>query len=374
LFSASIVAAPGEKILIHRRELLVAGTCLGFAPAIAWSKPLLGQNNPVVDAFVKAQAFQGVVMLGRAGKPHYARAFGMAEIETGKPATVETRYAIASISKWLTTTTVLKLVEQGKLSLDAPITKWLPDYRADTGARVTLRHLLSNTSGIPNLFITAAKADATLVSREIGTTEAVKLYAQGDLLFDPGTKFDYALTNWFIVTAIVEAVTGRPFQEAVRAITLDPLDLGRIDASAAVQNLPDSAISYRGTPLVRISGARLTVMAAGGGYYSDAASLIRAAHLIFDTGFLSAESRRQLEKIEAPADDYALGGRIRTLRIGGKIRLAGWETGNAAGYRSVLGHRFDDRSTVVILNNTGMSQKTLDLFADSLFGAEPRLG
>jgi CubicO group peptidase (beta-lactamase class C family) len=360
--------------LIDRRTLLVAGTCLGLAPATAWSKSPLGSDNVVVDAFVKAQAFQGVVMIGRAGKPSYARAFGMADIEAGKPATVETRYAIASISKWLTTITILKLVEQGKLSLDAPITKYLPDYRADTGARVMLRHLLSNTSGIPNLFITAAKADATLVTREIGTTAAVKLYGQGDLQFEPGTKFDYALTNWFIVTAIVEAVTGRPFQEAVRAITLDPLGLHRTDASAAVATLPDTAASYRGTPPSRIPNTRLTVMAAGGGYYSDAADLMRAAHLVFDTGFLSAESRRQLEKIEAPADDYALGGRIRTLRIGGQVRLAGWETGNTAGYRSVLGHRFDDHSTVVILNNSGLSQKTLDLFADSLFGAEPRPG
>src|SRR3982750_2055625 len=73
------------EILIHRRELLVAGAWLGLAPATAWSKPPLGPANLVVDAFVKAQGFQGVVMLGRAGKPHYARAFGMADIEKAKP-------------------------------------------------------------------------------------------------------------------------------------------------------------------------------------------------------------------------------------------------------------------------------------------------
>ncbi|MBO9558392.1 MAG: serine hydrolase, partial [Caulobacter sp.] len=71
---------------------------------------------------------------------------------------------------------------------------------------------------------------------------------------------------------------------------------------------------------------------------------------------------------------YALGGRVRTLSIGGRTYRAGWETGNTAGFRSVLGHRFDTRQTVVVLNNTSMSQKTLDLFADALFGAAPPPG
>jgi D-alanyl-D-alanine carboxypeptidase len=105
-------------------------------------------------------------MLGKAGKPTYARAFGMADIEAGKPATIDTVYAIASISKWLTATTVLKLVEAGKLSLDAPITTWLPDYRADTGAKVTLRRLLSNSSGVPNGFTPAAKLQPDLLTTE----------------------------------------------------------------------------------------------------------------------------------------------------------------------------------------------------------------
>ena len=360
--------------MIDRRNFLVGVTCLGAVPVGAWAIPALGNDNPVVDAFVKAQGFQGVVMLGRAGKPRYARAFGMADIEAGTPATVETRYAIASISKLLTTATVLKLVEQGKLALDSPIATWLPGYRDDTGSHVTLRHLLSNMSGIPNGFGTAAKADPTLVTREIATADAVKIYASGDLIFEPGAKFDYAMTNWFVVIAIVEAVTGRPFQEVMHAVTLDPLDLLHTDAASAIQDLPDTAASYRGTPLARVSGKRLAVMAAAGGYYSTAGDLMRAAHVIYDTGFLSRESRRQLETIQSPADAYALGGRIHSLKIGGQTRLAGWATGNTAGYRSVVGHRLDDRSTVVILNNTGMSQRTLDLFADSLFGAEPPAG
>lgn len=357
--------------MLKRRDLILAGAGLMLTPAaaLAGAAPL-GADNPVVDAFVKEQAFQGVVMLGKAGKATYARAFGMADIEAGRPATVDTVYAIASMSKWLTAVTVLKLVEAGKLSLDAPITTWLPDYRADTGAKVTLRRLLSNSSGVPNGFAPAIKADPTLFKARLSTAEALKRFCQGDLAFEPGTKFDYALTNWIIVLAIVETVTGLPFQAAVREITLGPLGLDGVRADDAVAAGPSTAVGYTDArPPARRPNDRQPYMVAGGGYFGAAPDLLKAAHLIFDTGFLSVASQRALRTVEVASDGYALGGRIRTLMVGGKPYPAGWETGNTAGYRSVLGHRFDTRQTVVILNNTTMSQKTLDLFADKLFGA-----
>jgi CubicO group peptidase (beta-lactamase class C family) len=356
--------------MLDRRDLLLAGAGLALTPAAALAAQPLGSDNPVVDAFVKEQGFNGVVMLGKAGKPTYARAFGMADIEASKPATIDTVYAIASISKWLTAATVLKLVEAGKLSLDAPITTWLKDYRADTGAKVTLRRLLSNSSGVPNGFTAAAKLQPDLPTVKMGTAEAVKRFCEGDLIFEPGARFDYAFTNFVIVLAVVEAVTGLPFQVAVREIVLDRLGLSATDATQATADGANTAVSYRTvSPLVRRPNPRQPYMAATGGYFSTASDLLKAAHGIFDTGFLAPASQKALRTIEVASDGYALGGRVRTLWVGGKPYPAGWETGNTAGYRSVLGHRYDTRTTVVVLNNTSLSQKALDLFADKLFGA-----
>jgi CubicO group peptidase (beta-lactamase class C family) len=356
--------------MLHRRDLLLAGAGVALTPAAALAAAPLGRDNPVVDAFVKAEGFNGVVMMGQAGRPTYARAFGLADIEAAKPATVDTVYAIASISKWLTATTVLKLAEAGRLSLDAPITTWLKGYRPDTGAKVTLRRLLSNSSGVPNGFTAAAKLDPDLPNVKMSTAEAVKRFCEGDLIFEPGARFDYAFTNFVIVLAIVEAVTGMPFQAAVREIVLDPLGLSRTDATQATADGPNTAASYRMvSPLVRRPNPRQPYMVATGGYFSTASDLLKAAHGIFDTGFLALASQRALRTIEVASDSYALGGRVRTLWVGGKAYPAGWETGNTAGYRSVVGHRFDTRASVVILNNTSLSQKTLDLFADTLFGA-----
>ncbi len=359
---------------IDRRMLLQGGLATGItalAPPPAWAKG--HPDDAKIDAFVKANGFAGTIVRAKAGKPVYARNFGLANIAAKAPVTTDTVYGIASISKFLTTTTVLKLVERGKLALDAPIATLLPGYREDTGAKVRLEHLLSNTSGIPNGFAEAVKLEPDLVSRDLGTAESVSRFASGDLAFEPGTRFDYVPTNWFIVVAIVEAVTGKPFQQAMREITLDPLGLAHTTAAIGTENQPGSALSYRTVePVVEWPNPRTPVMAASGGYFSNATDLLRAGHAVFDKGFVSPASFTALRSVRVPEQDYSLGGRVRTMTIAGKPVEGAWETGRTAGYRSLLAHRYDTQESIVLLNNTGISQKAIDLFADSLFGAAPR--
>jgi CubicO group peptidase (beta-lactamase class C family) len=353
-----------------RREFLAGAAALGMAEKAGASVLSGSAANKVVDAFLKTQPFQGVVLIGRAGKPIYSRTIGFADIEAKKPTAVGTPFVIASISKWLTSIGLLRLAEAGKLDLDAPILRYLPDYRADTGAKVTLRHLMSNISGVPNGFATWSKAnpDPDLFKRAMTTAEAVKLWCSGDLAFEPGTKFDYALTNWVIITAIIEAVTGKPYAEAMTALVTGPLGLTRTTPI----DPPDIAISYRTLePLVRRPNDRFAFFAASGGYASTAGDLLKAAHAVFDRGFLPPRRERELLAVGWPDQNYALGGRVKTLFTDGMPRAFAWETGNAAGYRSVLSHRFDDQTTVVLLNNTSVGQKAMDEFAYALFATVP---
>lgn len=145
---------------IDRRTLLQGGLAAGITSLLPTpASAAAHRDDAKIDAFVKANGFAGTIVRARNGRLVYARNFGLANIAAKTPATTETVYGIASISKFLTTVTVLKLVEAGKLALDAPIATLLPGYRADTGAKVTLAHLLSNTSGIPNAFTNAVKAE-----------------------------------------------------------------------------------------------------------------------------------------------------------------------------------------------------------------------
>lgn len=352
--------------MFGRREFVAGAFALGLAEKAAATVLSGGAADRALDAFLKTQPFQGVVLIGKAGKPIYSRTIGFADIEAKAPTTLDTPYVIASISKWLTATAVLKLVEAGKLDLDAPISTYLPDYRADTGAKVRLRHLLTNVSGIPNGFAAAAKAhpDPDLFKKSFTTAQAVTLWCSGDLAFEPGTKFDYALTNWVIVTAILEAVTGKPYAEAMAELVTAPLGLIR----TAPIDPPNLAVSYRTLePLVRQSNDRFPFFAASGGYSSTAGDLLKAAHAIFDGAFLTPARKKALLTVGWPDQDYALGGRVKALFADGLPRVFAWETGRAAGYRSVLGHRFDDQTTVVLLNNTGITQRAIDELACALF-------
>lgn len=350
-----------RAIVVGGGSLLLARPSYGRANSIATDPALQG----IIDGMVRDHGFQGVVMLGLAGKPSFQQAVGAADILRNTPVRTGTQFGIASISKRLTTVAVMRLIERGQAALDTPITTYLPWYRADTGARVTLRRLLSNSSGVPNGFGAALNADKSFVPPEMSAEEAVRRFASGDLAFEPGARFDYAITNWFVVLAIVEAVTRMRYADAMRRLVIEPLKL----ADTTLTPLHAAAKSYRTvSPVVEWPDSRRGYRAASGGYYSTAADLLRFAHQTYDTGFLSGASRSALTTIEVASDSYSLGGRVRQVPIRGTSVAAAWETGNTAGYRSVLGHRLDGKGTVVLLNNTAMSQRIMDEFADALLG------
>lgn len=356
---------------MSRRTLLWgagAATAAGVAPpGAARADGRADAVAAVVDGMVRDHGFQGVAALGRRGRIPTARAMGMAHIGQGIPMRADTPLGIASISKRLTAVAVMRLAERGVLSLDAPITTWLPDYRADVGARLTLRRLLSNSSGAPNPFRAVVEAEPSLLQPPyIDTAEAVRRFATGDLTFEPGTRFDYVLSNWILVLAILEAVTGRPYPEAMRTLVLDPLRMTHTTPVA-----PRNVMSYRTvSPSVEWINPRPPFLAAAGGYYSTAADLLRFAHRVYDTDFLTPASRDALTTIEVASENYALGGRVRTVAVGGVDVQAAWETGNTNGFRSVLGHRLDGRGAVVVLSNNAISQRTMDEFAEALLRAD----
>jgi CubicO group peptidase (beta-lactamase class C family) len=128
----------------------------------------------------------------------YKKGFGYANMEWKIPNDVDTKFRLGSITKQFTATVTLQLVEQGKIKLDGKITDYLPDYRKDTGDRVTIHQLLNHTSGIPSY--TGQPGFFQNVSRNPFTvSDFVKKHASGDLEFEPGTKFKYNNSGYFLL-------------------------------------------------------------------------------------------------------------------------------------------------------------------------------
>ena len=292
----------------------------------------------------------------------------MADIEAGVPNDpLRTRFAFGSASKWLTSVAVLRLVEEGRLSLDRPIIDYLADFRADTGARITLGHLLSNTSGLPDLLSQGLKTDPSIrVSRE-GSAAMTARFANGDLLFAPGAGWGYHPLNWVIVQAIIERVTGAPFERTLDRFVFRPL---RMTGAGLVDNAHpptrEVAAAY-GTvaPPTRKMTPTPAFVGASGTVSGTAVDAVRAAHGVFATGLLKPASRAALTAVRWPAENYALGGRVR--EIGG--RRWAWETGRIEGYRSLIAHDLAGDRTVAIFNNTDMAQRVIGDFGEALVAA-----
>ncbi|HEX8297819.1 MAG TPA: serine hydrolase domain-containing protein, partial [Rubricoccaceae bacterium] len=227
------------------------------------------QGDPV-DRFVDSTAFNGVLLAARNGEVLTERATGHADFERGILTTPATRYQLGSISKWVSSVVVLALVDRGVLALDAPVVTYLPEYAGEAGQRVTLHHLLSHTSGIPNDVIQAFRADPAMASEDLTTDAALVRYASSALAFAPGTRFDYSHSNWIVVKAVVERATGQPFAEVVADVLTRPLGLGDTGTfSGDFAAVPGAAVGYTAVtpePAVWHQPQPAFLMCAGGIY------------------------------------------------------------------------------------------------------------
>ena len=304
--------------------------------------------------------FNGVILAAPDRQsPAIVHAEGFADVASGRHFDERTRSQIGSASKFLASLVVMRLVEQGKLALDGPIGTWLPFLPDATARQVTLRHLLSNTSGIPNGVMDSYRKDPVFTARDIPALEAAKLWGAGPLKFKPGTDWDYSLTNWVLVRAIVEAATGRTFDVIMQEELFVPLRLERTGIPGPEYPQGDAdAQAYASLDPVKTRTNRIPPYAAASGtIYSSATDLRRIMNAVFDEGYLSPASRRELTKVHFEREGYALGGRVIDLP-GTSAKLL-WEPGETSSYRALVAYEPESGACVVILNNTGIGPDAL---------------
>jgi CubicO group peptidase (beta-lactamase class C family) len=204
--------------------VLGLATVSGHVPATATEASSSAEIDlQRIDAFVGAQVQRhgipglaiGVVDRGRT---IMARGYGTAD-SSGRPVTAQTPFVLASVSKPITATAVMQLVDAGRVRLDAPVRTYLPEFRvADPGAsgRVTVRELLTHTSGLP---ASGCERDATTLRGFVASLRDVSLDAT------PGSRFIYCSGNYNILGLLVEKVSGQPFGRYVQRHIFQPLDM-----------------------------------------------------------------------------------------------------------------------------------------------------
>lgn len=192
---------------------------------LAFAFPLAAQwaevDQAVREVLAQSGAPSASIAIVRDGKIAYEQAYGLANVETKVPATPAMRYSIGSISKQFTAAAVLLLVEDGKLSLDDRVVRWLPEL---TRAKdVSIRHLLTMTSGYRDYW----PQDYVMPMMQVDVEPAaiLKEWAQRPLDFEPGAKRQYSNTNYIILGLIIERVSGMPLMEFLQQRIFTPLGM-----------------------------------------------------------------------------------------------------------------------------------------------------
>lgn len=349
--------------MIDRRTFLLAGAAMTASSAASARSPAKGKRS-AIDAIALPPGFNGLIAYARGGRIQHLRTAGFADVEARQAFSAASAIRWGSASKWLTSVAALRLTEQGRLRLDAPIRTYLPQFRADTGQRVQVQHLLSNTSGIPDLLSQQIAAEPALRTSSAATADIVARFAGGNPTFAPGEGWDYAALNWAIGAQILEQASGEPFPELMHRLVLQPLAMS---GAGLVQfkepAVPGLAAAYASVvPPVRKMATVPAFLAASGNVAGTVNDAVRAAHGIFHGLLLTKASRMALTKVRWPGQEYALGGRIHPIADDPWA----WETGKVQAYRTHIAHRLDKSETIVVFNTTDMEQAQIGTWVETI--------
>lgn len=301
------------------------------------------------------------VAVARGDKIVFERDAGLADIDSKRPADAATEFRIGSVTKQFTAAAIMKLVEQGKLGLDDPLAKYVPDF--DTGGRaVTIRQMLNHASGIPNYtnpdFIKiAGKPDLT---RE----DVLKLVSGKPFDFEPGKGWRYSNTNYFLLGLIVEKLSGPSYADFLQREFFGPLGLKRTRYDDGT-TVPDSAQGYAFNPadgtLRKADPLNMVGPFAAGALASTAGDLLRWQIALTGGRAVSPASFKQMigSTVKTGQGGAAYGFGLMDDRAGGMRRV--WHNGGINGFNSVLSWWPDvGLRTAVISNSEGLPSEQVE--------------
>lgn len=311
--------------------------------------------NDLVESYVNNSEFNGAVLVSIQNETLLKKGYGQANAEWSIPNTVNTRFKIASTTKPLTAALILKLVEQNKLDLNLFITDYLPNYRSDTGRKVTIEQLLNHTSGIPNIF-SNPDFKSIEANNPYSLDEYIAKFCSGDLKFVPGSKFSYSNAGYSILGRIIEKVTELSYAEAMQLYIFEPLNMRNSGDSYTSFVIPQIATGYSKTlaGLKSAPNIDMTVTYAAGSIYSTVEDL----HLFinaFSSNKLFNETLKKKALSPSSHHNYGYGWLITTLSKDkfGKSLTQIHHPGMMPGFNGDLIHIIEDDITIIIQNNTG---------------------
>ncbi len=335
---------------IHRRCTRMVAGFLALLPLALGAAPPITPPDPGIDALMArydGQVPGASLLVLKDGQPVFRRGYGLAVLEDDTPASAQTNYRLASVSKQFTAAAILLLAEDGKLSLDDPVKKWLPSL-PPAADPITLRQLLSHTGGLIDYEDLMPADQAT----QLHDIDVLHLLEKEDrLYFVPGTDYRYSNGGYALLALIVGKASGQDFATFLRQRIFLPLGMA---STVAHQDGVDT-VAHRayGYSLVdghwqRTDQSMTSAVLGDGGIYSSIDDLAEWDAALYDERLLKADSLRQAFSPATKTDEpdvpfYGFGWRINGDTL--------WHSGESIGFRNVIVRWPKQHLTVIVLTN-----------------------
>jgi len=313
--------------------------------------------NKLLNNYNSYSKFMGSILVAQNGKELFKKGYGMANVEWDIPNDSDTKFRIASITKQFTAMLIIQLVSEGKLDLNVPISTYLPDYPKKNADVITIHHLLTHTSGIPEFDDFVNYRD---IERDrFKPKELLEIFAKGQLQFTPGEKYAYSNPGYVVLGIIIEKITGKSYATALQDRIFTPLNMFNSGYDVNYEIIKKRASGYTNNYLrgqyINVNYTDMSIPYAAGSIYSTVEDLFKWDQALYTEQLVPKKYRDLLFGKHIPTRNrhYGYGWFMRGLPIGKsdeqvQVMVHG---GGINGFRTLITRIPTTKSTIIILSN-----------------------
>ena len=323
--------------------ILLTNLNIGFCQDTSLNQKL----NSTIEAYEKVYGFSGTVKVVIANNNTFEKSYGLANRSFKIKNTPNTRFSINSISKTFTATAILILIEDGRIDINAPISKYIPGLKTSWADSITVYHLLTHTSGLP-------RESGVQPFDELSFQQQVELVEKQTLLFTPGDRYEYSNAGITLLGSIIENVSGMSYKDFITENIIQPLKLrntGYYSGRNVVSNL---AVPYR----ITSNGLEFTQRSkhygdnAGGGLYSNPSDLFWFVEGLEDYKILSKKYVDMMFQSHVQSGENDFEGYAWSIKYFGNEKIY-FAAGSGYGTKSVIIRMPESGDFIGITTNWG---------------------
>lgn len=336
------------RLTQHLSSWRLSASCLVVAIVVCLAGASDARADEIDDYVTAQMSRQHIPGLSLAvlkdGKPVKAQGYGLANLELGVRATPETIYQIGSVSKQFIAAGIVRLSEEGKVGLDDPIRKYIPDA-PEAWQAITVRHLLTHTSGL-------ARETPGLQLKEQSEMDAIRDGYSIPLSFEPGEKWQYSNLGYFALAEIISRATSIPWPQYLQERIFGPLEMTATRTTTVEEVIPHRATGYHWMDSNKYQNAQIVPgVRPSGAFLSSVLDLAKWDAALYSDEVFSPQQRELMwtpvKLKDGSEKPYGFGWEVGKIGERRQVKHAG----TMIGFRSQILRLPDDRLTVVVLTN-----------------------